>query len=452
MVYILNKKGKPLMPTKRHGKVRRMLNSGKAKVVETKPFTIQLNYEPKTNKVQNIKLGIDSGYTYIGFSAITEKEELISGELQTLSNMKSRLKERAQYRRLRRSRLRYRKPRFDNRKREKNWLAPSLQHKLDSHLRFIKNLQLILPISEIVIEVANFDIQKIKNCSIKGKAYQEGEKQGFWNIREYILHRDNHSCQNPNCKNKNEHPILEVHHLGFWYGNDSNRIDNLITLCNKCHTPANHKENNFLHGWKPKLKSFKEATFMNTIRWKLVNFLKENNEQKIKHTYGYLSKSKRISLNLDKAHYNDAFCIADGTTQKRSKPIEVIQIRRNNRSLEKFYDASYHDLRTGEKAFGQELSLQRRDKHLDNNIENLRVYRGHKLKAGRRSIRKQRYHFQPNDTVIYNGTKIAKLSKCKVIGAFNKGSWVRLKYEEQTINSNVRDVSPYSYGKGYCFL
>jgi len=111
MVYVLSIEGKPLMPTKRHGKVRRLLKQGLAKVVRVKPFTIQLLYET-TNYTQPVTLGIDSGYNYIGFSAITEKEELISGEVKLRSDISELIKERRMYRRIRRSRLRYRKPRF----------------------------------------------------------------------------------------------------------------------------------------------------------------------------------------------------------------------------------------------------------------------------------------------------------------------------------------------------
>jgi len=113
MVYVLSIEGKPLMPTKRHGKVRRLLKQRLAKVVRVKPFTIQLLYET-TNYTQPVTLGIDSGYNYIGFSAITEKEELISGEVKLRSDISELIKERRMYRRIRRSRLRYRKPRFDN--------------------------------------------------------------------------------------------------------------------------------------------------------------------------------------------------------------------------------------------------------------------------------------------------------------------------------------------------
>jgi hypothetical protein len=83
----------------------------------------------------------------------------------------------------------------------------------------------LMPITETIIEVAAFDIQKIKvNCEIEGKEYQEGEQLGFWNLREYILHRDNHKCQHPDCKNKAKSPILEVHHIGFWKKDRTDRI------------------------------------------------------------------------------------------------------------------------------------------------------------------------------------------------------------------------------------
>jgi len=123
MVYVLSIEGKPLMPTKRHGKVRRLLKQGLAKVVKVKPFTIQLLYNT-TTYTQDIALGIDSGYTYIGFSATTEKEELICGEVKLRNNVSEFLKERRMYRRIRRSRLRYRKPRFNNRiSSKKEWGA-----------------------------------------------------------------------------------------------------------------------------------------------------------------------------------------------------------------------------------------------------------------------------------------------------------------------------------------
>jgi len=261
-VFVLSKDGKPLMPTKRFGKVRRLLKEEKAKVAsgqsthfrpfKREPFTIQLLivicvfrhacYET-TEFTQPVTLGIDSGYEHIGFSAVTEKEELIAGEVEMLSGMFASLtdafglqaernEQRRMYRRNRRNRLRHRKPRFDNRKKENGWLAPSIQHKLLTHVRLmvicgdkpacVGQIKSILPITNIVVEAANFDIQKIKNPDIFGTEYQQGEQKGFSNTREYVLHRDGHQCQNPDCFGKTD--ILHVHHI------DMNRTNNHLCL------------------------------------------------------------------------------------------------------------------------------------------------------------------------------------------------------------------------------
>jgi 5-methylcytosine-specific restriction endonuclease McrA len=358
-VCVLNRHGKPLMPTSQR-KARLLMAEGKAVIAERTPFTIRLRHGSSGYK-QPVVMGVDAGYENVGYSAVTGNEELIGGELALLKGMSERLKERAMYRKQRRRDLRHRKPRFDNRRTPKEWLAPSIRHKLDAHLRWIE-------------------------C-------QNGEQTGFWNLREYILHRDGHQCQNQDCKGKGE--VLEVHHLGFWKGDRSDRPGNLIVLCEKCHAPKNHLKSGFLYGWKPVVKSFKPETFMSTVRWRLVN------ELDCEHAYGFETKSKRIELNMEKSHHNDAFVIAGGRTQTRAAPIHLHQTRRNNRNLQKFYDAQYLDIRNGEKASGQALSSGRRTRNKELAGENLRIYRGHKLSAGRRQIRRKRYAYQPGDLVRY---------------------------------------------------
>ena len=153
-VFVVSKSGKPLMPTKRLGKVGAvreppLLKSGKAKVFRYEPFTIQLLYET-TEYTLLVTVGIDAGYQTVGFSATTKNEELIAGELELLSGMSERLKERAMYRNNRRFRTRYRPPRFDNRRRAKGWLAPSIQHKLGNQIREVGILTSILPVTEIL--------------------------------------------------------------------------------------------------------------------------------------------------------------------------------------------------------------------------------------------------------------------------------------------------------------
>jgi hypothetical protein len=437
MVYIINAEGKPLMPTERHGKVKWLLKEGKAKVVRAKPFTIQLCYA-SSEYVQPVTLGIDSGYQNIGFSAVAEKREILCGEVKLLSGMSDRLKEKAMYRRIRRQRLRHRKARFDNRKKEEGWLAPTIQHKIDSHVRLIEKIKSVIPVSETTIEVANFDIQKIKNPEIEGEQYQKGEQLGFWNVREYVLHRDSHTCQNPNCKNKDKEQILQIHHIVYQENGGTDVPSNLITLCNKCHTTENHKKGKFLYEWqenKPKLRSFKDATFMSMMRWMLINQLECN------HTYGYITKHNRIKYKIEKSHCNDAYVIAGGTTEKRTTPIMFEQVRRNNRSLEKFYDAKYIDIRTEEKVSGTELNSGRRVRNKNKNSENLRAYRGAKVSKGQRRIRTERYLYQPNDLVKYEGKVYT------VRGTQNGGSYVALRETKKV--PRVEVITPYRFRKGF---
>ncbi|MBR8841156.1 MAG: HNH endonuclease [Stigonema ocellatum SAG 48.90 = DSM 106950] len=439
-VYVINKHGRPLMPTTPR-KARILLKEGKAKIHSRTPFTIQLIYG-SSGYVQPGTLGIDAGYQNIGYSVVNEKEELIGGEVKMLQGMSERLTERAKYRRQRRNRKRYRAPRFDNRKREQGWLAPSIQHKLDTHHKIIDRIKGIIPVKEVVIEVASFDIQKIKDAGVEGTGYQQGEQYGFDNLREYILHRDGHKCQNLDCKNKSTTPILQVHHIGFWKEDRTNRPANLITLCDKCHTPKNHKKNGFLFGWEPKLKSFKGETFMSCVRWRLTN------EGEYRGTWGYITKGIRRDFSIEKSHHNDAFVIAGGTTQARTEPLILEQIRRNKRSMEQFYDAKYIDSRDGSTKSGSELSSGRRTRNKHKSGENLRLYRQRKTSRGRRSIKKHRYCFQPKDFVQFEGKTY------EIIGMQNLGTYVSLKNYPGTKYKavSVKKVKPVRRRSGLCAI
>ena len=76
LVYVLDKDGNPIMPTKRFGHVRRLLKSGQAKAVSTKPFVIQLLYE-STKYTQPLYGGTDVGRTNIGLSVVNQKGEVV---------------------------------------------------------------------------------------------------------------------------------------------------------------------------------------------------------------------------------------------------------------------------------------------------------------------------------------------------------------------------------------
>ena len=330
MVYVINKQGTPLMPTERFGKVRRMLKNSLAHVVCRIPFTIQLDYD--TNEItQPITLGIDAGSKHIGVSATTAEKELYAANVELRNDIVNKLSTRREQRRTRRNRLRYRKPRFNNRVSSKNkgWRAPSVENKIQTHMTVTRNAYKILPISKIVVETASFDMQKIKHPDIQGEEYQQGEQLGFWNIREYVLCRDGHTCQH--CHGKSKDSVLNVHHLES-RKTGGNSPNNLITLCETCHK-AYHRgkfELKIKRG-----KQLRDAAFMGIMRWAFYKRLK-NEYPNVSMTFGYITKNTRITNNLPKEHYVDARCISG---HPQAKPLGYYfyqkKVRCQNRQIHK---------------------------------------------------------------------------------------------------------------------
>jgi hypothetical protein len=427
------------MPTT-SAKAARLLKAGAATVMCAKPFSIQL-LQATGETVQSHVLGQDAGYANVGISVVNEVtgSEVYSAEITLLTGMSERITERSRYRRIRRSnKTRYRAPRFNNRTKPGGWLAPSIQHKLDSHKSIIAKAASLIPITRSVIETAQFDIQKIRNPEISGSEYQQGEQEGFWNLREYVLHRDGHKCQNPDCTSKGKVIILQVHHLGFWKNDRTDRPENLITLCTVCHKPQNHSKKGFLFGWQPKLKGFKPETFMSSIYWRL---LEETNKlMPTTRTYGYITKSKRIAQSLEKSHATDAFMIAGGSDGARAETLLITQSRRNNRALSNWRDAKYTDIRTGEAASASELNCGRRTRNKNLNTGCLRKFRGTKLSIGCVRIRKQRFSLQPKDIVVHNNRKY------QVAGMQNKGAYVKLRNLSKPVK--ISSVTPYRFITG----
>lgn len=305
MIYVLNIEGQPLMPCK-EAKARKLLKQNKAKIYKREPFTIQLLFVCE-NQTQDITLGVDAGSKHIGLSATTKEKELYAADVELRNDIVELLATRRQNRRTRRARLRYRKPRFNNRVHSKKsgWLAPSVEQKIQTHFRVIEDIHKLLPITKIIVETASFDIQKIKNPEIHNEEYQQGEQLGFWNVREYVLFRDNHICQC--CKGKSKDKILNVHHIES-RKTGGHAPNNLITLCETCHKGYHNGTVELPKAIKRDM-SFKDAAFMGIMRWSFYNRLKEIYPN-VFMTYGYITKNTRVKYNLPKEHYIDARCIS----------------------------------------------------------------------------------------------------------------------------------------------
>lgn len=331
VVCVLNKDGLPLMPTHKLGKVRHLLKDGEAKVIKRSPFTIQLNYNCD-NYTQPITLGVDAGSKHIGLSASTKKEELYCSDVELRNDIVELLSTRRENRRTRRNHLRYRQPRFDNRSKPEGWLAPSVKQKVEPHLKVVEEVHKILSIANIIVEVASFDTQLLKaeleGKTISGIDYQQGEMTGY-NTREYVLYRDNHTCQH--CHGKSKDKVLEVHHLET-RKTGGNAPSNLITLCKTCHNKY-HKGEIILK--QKRGVKYNDASFMGIVRWDLYNKLKETYPN-VSLTYGYITKNNRIKHGIAKEHYNDAYCIANNF---KAKPLDNVihqkKVRCHNRQIHK---------------------------------------------------------------------------------------------------------------------
>ena len=339
MVYVLDINGQPLMPTTRHGKVRRLLNSHLAKVVKRCPFTIQLLYQ-STKEIQPVSLGVDAGSKHIGMAATTEKKVVYQEELSPRNDVVKLLSLRRASRSSRRSRkTRYRKPKFNNRvhSKHKGWLAPSVEVKIQEHITAIKRICQILPISEIQVETAEFDFQRLKAMKEwkplpVGTDYQLGEQYDFYNTRQYVLHRDGYTCQ---CCGTHDNNIkLHVHHIeSRQTGGDA--PSNLITLCEHCHK-ALHKGKLELPKGKKRGKTYRDATFMGIMRKTLLERLRKEVDVPVSGTYGYITKYLREKTDLEKSHINDAICISK---YPYAKPLDTYYltkvVRNHNRQIHK---------------------------------------------------------------------------------------------------------------------
>jgi hypothetical protein len=238
--------------------------------------------------------------------------------------------EERQYRRGRRYRKTwYRKARFNNRRKPEGWLAPSLQNKLNTHVKVIEEVQQILPLTGMVVEVAAFAIQRIKDPRVSGTGYQNGPQKDFCSTRKYVLSRDTHTCQH--CKGNSKEPVLEVpHRESRQTGGD--RPDNLVTFRKRCHDLVTKGEIALRPG-KPS-EGFKAETFMTMGRGKLIEGFRALGNTG-SPTYGYITQQNRIVLDLPKSHINEAFVLAGGSANHRRAPAQYWgrQVRKCNRKL-----------------------------------------------------------------------------------------------------------------------
>ena len=314
MVAVISASGKRLMPTTER-KARILLKKGLAEIYAYRPiFTIRL-LDREDGYTQPVEYCCDTGYKHIGISIKSEKREYVNEQRDLLADETERHNDRRKYRTARRNRkTRYRKARFSNRKGliSKEGFAPSIRNKKDIHIALYQSYLRVIPITEATFEMGQFDTQVLKAVEEgkplpEGKDYQQGESYGYATLREAVFARDNYTCI---CCGKSaikDGVILKLHHMGYMQGDRSNRMSNIGTVCDNCHTAKNHKPGGKLYNLKPKLKSFKGASFMTSVKYSMIKHAKAVTPDVAVHiTYGAMTKLKLKKQGLEKTHSNDA--------------------------------------------------------------------------------------------------------------------------------------------------
>ena len=403
-IFTVDRHGRPGMPTFNIRKVRRLRKEGRAEIFRRRPFTVRLLYAESLS-VQPVEMCIDAGDQHIGVSVKSQKHEYTHAQFDPLQDEKQRHDERRRYRRGRRCRKRYRKSRFDNRRRPEGWLAPAVRHKKDLHAGLAAMFGAVCPLTSVTVETGSFDTQALeaieKGVPVpEGPGYQRGPRYRMETLRAAVFYRDGHACRLCGGKGK----VLRVHHAGYWKGDHSDRMGNLLTLCTDCHTAANHKKGGHLYGLVPESRPMKGAAFMNQVRYRIVDEIREKTGLPVYTTWGSATKVARKSLCIQKTHANDAFVMGSFHPVHRCREQAFQKQRRNDRRLQKFYDAVYTDTRDGKEKTGQELSCGRTNRREPRrSAKGLRPYRGHKVKKGFVTVRRQRIQLKPGSRVQYGG-------------------------------------------------
>lgn len=359
-VFVIGLDGSPLMPTSPR-KARVLLKEKKAHVIRKNPFTIQLDYRTGT-ATQPLTVGIDTGESHIGIAVLRDNTVIYKAEVELRKSMDKRklIELRSTLRRGRRYRkTRYRYPRWKHHTvrrysekpdkkgrhwqkvktemqstRPNGWLPPSIQSKVDHHITWISKVVNSLPASaSLTIEVARFDIQRIKNPHIKGVEYQHGRLYQEENVKAYVLAKFSYRCVVCGHAFDKEHK-LRMHHIHMRKNGATDNPDEFAPVCHLCHIPENHKPGMPLYKLMKKLeaKEYREPTFMNILRRRLFGAFPD-----ARFTYGNITAADRKMLGLEKTHADDAIAIATGnrfsSLNDNDEIIQFKQVRRKKRSL-----------------------------------------------------------------------------------------------------------------------
>ena len=301
-------------------RARLLLERGRARVHKIMPFTIRIvDLKAENCEFQALRVKLDPGSKTTGIALVRETEnsgvavvnlfELVHRGKQ----ISEALTARRGHRRLRRSKLRYRAPRFLNRgNQQRGWLAPSLQHRVDTSMGWVRRIQRLAPVSSISTELVRFDMQALENPQIEGAQYQQGTLAGY-EVKEYLLDKWQRKCAYCDAKDV----PMQIDHIHPKSENGSDRISNLTLACQCCNQKKGALPVEVFLAKKPELlqrilaqakRPLKDAAAVNSTRWALVNALKATGLV-VETASGGRTKFNRTQFGVPKTHALDAACV-----------------------------------------------------------------------------------------------------------------------------------------------
>ncbi|WP_103374593.1 RNA-guided endonuclease IscB, partial [Sulfobacillus sp. hq2] len=353
MVFVLDKHQKPLMPCSEK-RARQLLERGRAIVHKIAPFTIRLKDRTvEASAFQPLRVKLDPGSKTTGVAVILDGAKgtkiIFFGEIVHKTGIKARLDARRNVRHGRRFRhTRYRKPRFQNRKRKAGWLPPSLEARVNQTLYALAKIRRLAPITALSTEHVKFDTQQMQNPLISGVEYQQGTLLGY-EIREYLLEKWDRQCAYCDARDVD----LQIDHVYPKALGGSDRVSNLVIACPACNASKNNRlladflahdpgrrrrvaqnarkvagkdrakqreraqwEATRLDRIQQQLRTpLKDAAMMNATRWRLYEQLQATGLP-VEAGSGARTKMQRIQHRLPKEHYFDALCVGASTPDR----------------------------------------------------------------------------------------------------------------------------------------
>jgi 5-methylcytosine-specific restriction endonuclease McrA len=318
-VFVVDTNKQPLHPV-HPGRARLLLKAGKAAVHKRYPFTLVLKTSVEQPQMQPLRLKLDPGSRTTGIAIMDDQSGtvLFAAELSHRGQaIKKALDSRRAIRRSRRNRhTRYRKPRFDNRRRPQGWLAPSLMSRVCNAETWVKRLRAVCPITAISMELVRFDMQAMEKPDIQGCEYQQGTLAGY-ELREFLLETWGRAC----CYCGKQDIPLQVDHIQARANGGSNRASNLCLACEPCNLAKGTQEIAVFLAKKPDLLKkilaqakapLRDAAAVNSSRWALFERLKATGLP-VECGSGGLTKFNRVSRGLEKTHWLDAANVGQST-------------------------------------------------------------------------------------------------------------------------------------------